>query len=152
MRLLIDIPTDQPESDGTIKWDSDDDGHRRSNGRGNSRLGYSYAERQPRRLIESKLKEVEGTRCNGLPNGAWIAMVQIDPKSWSPRHLPRWRFPGSTTALWDLKAGLLGIPLVKLLGAGARSNADLRQRRIHFVQDRSCASNSAAGSRKALRA
>ncbi len=39
-------------------------------------------------------------------------------------------------ALWDLKAKLLGLPLVRLLGALSRFRADLRQRRLHLLRRR----------------
>lgn len=109
------IPTDAPESDGTYEWDSTtivivevEVGDLRS-------LGYSYADLATTKLIESHLKEVVLGRDAFSPNGCFVAMVK------SIRNLGR---PGISsmaisavdTALWDLKARLLGIPLVRLFG------------------------------------
>ena len=109
------IPTDQPESDGTCEWDSTtiviveaEAGDQRS-------LGYTYADEATAKLIDSKLKDVVIGRDASSPNDCFVAMVK------SIRNLGR---PGICsmaisavdTALWDLKAKLLGIPLVRLFG------------------------------------
>ena len=55
-------------------------------------------------------------------------------------------------ALWDLKARLLGLPLVTLLGSVRDGCARVRQRRFHVLFDRaSSKSSSAAGSPRASR-
>jgi L-alanine-DL-glutamate epimerase-like enolase superfamily enzyme len=78
-------------------------------------LGYTYADIATARLIDSKLKDVVLGRDAFSPNDCFVAMVQ------SIRNLGR---PGISsmaisavdTALWDLKARLLDIPLVRLFG------------------------------------
>ncbi len=92
-----------------------DDRHRRSNGRRQRSLGYTYADASTAKLIDDKLKKVVLGRDAMSVNGAWIAMVE------SIRNLGR---PGIASmaisavdnALWDLKARLLNLPLVTLLG------------------------------------
>ncbi|MGI8437234.1 MAG: enolase C-terminal domain-like protein [Chthoniobacterales bacterium] len=109
------IPTDQPESDGTIKWDSTTIVIVEAEAGGQRSLGYSYADAATAKLIESKLKDVVVGRDAHSPNDCFVEMVK------SIRNLGR---PGICsmaisavdTSLWDLKAKLLGIPLVSLFG------------------------------------
>ena len=56
-------------------------------------------------------------------------------------------------ALWDLKARLLGLPLVTSARRDPRSCARLRQRRLYVLLDQSnCKSNLPAGPPKVFRA
>lgn len=110
------IPTDLPEGDGTIKWDSTTMVLVMVTGGGKRGIGYTYADTATAGVIHETLtKHVVGLDAMDVP-AAWLAMVQ------SIRNLGR---PGicSTAisavdaALWDLKARLLELPLVTLLGA-----------------------------------
>ncbi len=109
------IPTDQPESDGTYEWDSTTIVIVEANAGDQHSLGYTYADETTATLIDSKLKDVVVGRDAMSVNGAWMAMIE------SIRNLGR---PGICsmaisavdTALWDLKAKLLGLPLVRLFG------------------------------------
>jgi L-alanine-DL-glutamate epimerase-like enolase superfamily enzyme len=109
------IPTDQPESDGTYKWDSTTIVIVEAEAGGKRSLGYSYADAATAKLIDSKLEEVVVGMDAMSPNAAFVAMVH------SIRNLGR---PGICsmaisaidTSLWDLQARLLDIPLVRLLG------------------------------------
>src|SRR5579864_2477373 len=109
------IPTDFPESDGTLAWDKTTIVIVEANCGSVSGLGYTYADLSTAILIETLLKGiVEGRDAMDIP-GTWNAMVH------SIRNLGR---PGICSmaisavdiALWDLKAKLLKLPLVKLLG------------------------------------
>jgi L-alanine-DL-glutamate epimerase-like enolase superfamily enzyme len=110
------IPTDQPEADGTLAWDSTTIVvvHAISHG-GESGLGYTYADVSTAKLVDSKLSGIVRGRDAFSPQAAWEAMVE------QTRNLGR---PGITsmaiaavdTALWDLKARVLGLPLCRLLG------------------------------------
>ena len=110
------IPTDFPESDGTIEWDKTTIVIVEAKAGGASGIGYTYADVGTAKLIESLLRGVvEGRGPMDVP-GSWMAMVQ------SVRNLGR---PGIASmaisavdiALWDLKAKLLRLPLVKLIGS-----------------------------------
>lgn len=109
------IPTDQPESDGTIKWDSTTIVIVEAEAGGQRSLGYSYADAATAKLIASKLKDVVVGRSAHSPNDCFVEMVK------SIRNLGR---PGICsmaisavdTSLWDLQAKLLGVPLVSLFG------------------------------------
>ncbi len=110
------IPTDFPESDGTLAWDSTTLVLVEAAAGGERGLGFTYAGTSSARLIHDRLAEVVRERDALAVPGAWAAMVQ------AVRNLGR---PGIAStaiaavdaALWDLKARLLGLPLVRLLGA-----------------------------------
>ena len=81
------IPTDQPESDGTYKWDSTtivivevEAGDQKS-------LGYTYADEATARLIESKLRDVVTGRDAMSPNECFRRHDQVDPQSRAAGHL-----------------------------------------------------------------
>jgi L-alanine-DL-glutamate epimerase-like enolase superfamily enzyme len=110
------IPTDFPESDGTLAWDKTTIVIVEVNCGTVSGLGYTYADLSTATLIETLLKDiVEGRDAMNI-SGSWYAMVH------AIRNLGR---PGISSmaisavdiALWDLKAKLLRLPLVKLVGA-----------------------------------
>jgi L-alanine-DL-glutamate epimerase-like enolase superfamily enzyme len=110
------IPTEAPESDGTYEWSSTTLVLAEAEAGDTRSLGFSYADLATATLINGHLKHVvEGRDCMDI-NGCWHAMVD------SIRNIGR---PGVASmaisavdnALWDLKARLLGLPLVSLLGA-----------------------------------
>ena len=110
------IPMATPESDGTLEWTSTTLVVVELRGGGKSGLGYTYADVATARLIDDRLKPiVVGGNAMDTP-ALWSAMRR------SIRNLGR---PGIAsmaiaavdTALWDLKARLLGVPLVTLFGA-----------------------------------
>ena len=110
------VPTETPESDGTLEWDKTTLVLVNAHAGGVTSLGYSYADSATAALVRDKLADVV-VGCDAFATGAcWQAMVA------SIRNLGR---PGIASmaiaavdnALWDLKARLLGLPLVALLGA-----------------------------------
>ncbi len=110
------VPTDTPESDGTFEWNSTTIVIVEATAGGQTGLGFSYADTSTARLIAELLASVvTGRDALGIP-GSFAAMVA------SIRNLGR---PGIAsmaisavdTALWDLKAKLLDVALVTLLGA-----------------------------------
>ncbi len=109
------IPTDAPEADGTLAWDATTIVVVHAHGGGEWGLGYTYADTSTAKLVESKLQSIVCGSDAMAPQAVWVQMVE------QTRNLGR---PGITsmaiaavdTALWDLKARLLGLPLCKLLG------------------------------------
>lgn len=109
------IPTDQPESDGTYEWNHTTMVLVTISAGGRQGLGYTYANRETGTLIERTLREaVQGADA--------LSPREIYMSMWRKiRNLGR---PGICSmaisavdcAVWDLKARLLGLPLVKLLG------------------------------------
>ncbi len=110
------VPTDQPESDGTIAWDSTTLVLVEIEGGGHTGLGYTYGDESIAHLIHGKLAKIAEGRDVMNVAGAWVEMVK------AIRNLGR---PGVASmaisavdcALWDLKARLLDLPLATLLGA-----------------------------------
>jgi L-alanine-DL-glutamate epimerase-like enolase superfamily enzyme len=112
---VFTIPTDLPESDGTYEWNSTTMVVVHAHAGDQIGLGYTYADKSTAVLIQDKLAAVvKGLDALDI-TAAWDKMVH------SIRNLGR---PGIAsmaisavdTALWDLKAKLLGVPLVKLFG------------------------------------
>jgi L-alanine-DL-glutamate epimerase-like enolase superfamily enzyme len=118
------IPTDQPEADGTLEWDSTTLVLVEVEAGAVTGIGYTYADTATATLIRDRLAQLIVGR-DAFDNMAlWRAMVR------SIRNLGRpgiasMAIAGVDNALWDLKAKLLEIPLVTLLGAArdARSTA-----------------------------
>lgn len=109
------VPTDSPESDGTLKWDRTTMVLVQVHAGGHTGLGYTYAGASAAKLIHSVLSEV-------VKGSDSMAVTDTYLEMWKRiRNLGR---PGicSTAisavdcALWDLKARLLNLPLVRLLG------------------------------------
>jgi len=110
------VPTDFPESDGTIEWDSTTLVLVRVAAGDKEGLGYTYANAATAMLIERLLtKEIIGRNTMDIPGTANAIVRRV-------RNLGR---PGIASmavsavdvALWDLKAKLLDLPLIDLLGA-----------------------------------
>jgi L-alanine-DL-glutamate epimerase-like enolase superfamily enzyme len=109
------IPTDAPEGDGTLQWDSTTIVVVEAHAAGRVGLGYTYADVSTAKLIESKLAPVVREQTIRSPRASWSAMVR------ATRNLGR---PGITSmaiaavdlALWDLHARLLDAPLCTVLG------------------------------------
>jgi L-alanine-DL-glutamate epimerase-like enolase superfamily enzyme len=110
------IPTDFPESDGTIAWDETTIVIVHAFAANLTGIGYSYADVSTAKLIDSLLKKVvQG--CNAMDvNGAWLSMVRAIRNLGRPG-IASMAISAVDIALWDLKAKLLRLPLVKLLGA-----------------------------------
>jgi L-alanine-DL-glutamate epimerase-like enolase superfamily enzyme len=110
------IPTDFPESDGTIEWDKTTLIVVEAKAGDATGLGYTYGDMSTAKLISGHLRGVILGRDPMDTPGSWLAMVQ------SVRNIGR---PGIASmaisavdiALWDLKARILGLPMVKLLGS-----------------------------------
>ncbi len=110
------VPTDFPEADGTLAWDKTTLVVVEATGGGIRSLGYTYADTATAQLIKDFLTPVVIGRDVMAVPGTWAAMVH------AIRNLGR---PGIVSmaiaavdgALWDLKARLLDLPLVTLLGA-----------------------------------
>jgi L-alanine-DL-glutamate epimerase-like enolase superfamily enzyme len=109
------IPTDAPESDGTLEWDSTTMVVVEAHAGGTAGLGYSYADVSAAFLIDRKLAGiVHGCDPMAVPE-AWTAMRR------AVRNIGRPGIASSAIAavdmaLWDLKARLLGLSLARLLG------------------------------------
>jgi len=109
------VPTDAPESDGTAEWDSTSVVVVEAQGGGETGLGYTYAPAAAGTLVEEKLADVVRGRDALAPAEAWEAMASGLRNSGRPG-IGFMALSAVDQALWDLKARLLDVPLVDLLG------------------------------------
>lgn len=88
------VPTDYPESDGTLEWDKTTIVIVEIKAGGLRGLGYTYADTSTAKLIHSLLAGVvTGRDAMDIP-GAWLAMVEAIRNLGRPgihrRQFPRW--------------------------------------------------------------
>ena len=118
-RLDVDaytIPTDQPESDGTLEWDSTTIVVVEAHAGGKKGLGYTYCDAAAAEVVSSQLAGVvEGEDLMDV-RAAWLRMGAQVRNAGRPG-IGFCAVSAVDQALWDLKARLLDIPLVVLLGA-----------------------------------
>jgi L-alanine-DL-glutamate epimerase-like enolase superfamily enzyme len=110
-----EVPTDAPEADGTLAWDSTTVIVVHARAAGETGVGYTYADISTAKLIETKLV---GTVCGRdalAPQASWSAMVGAIRNLGRPG-IASMAIAAVDCALWDLKARLLELPLCKLLG------------------------------------
>ena len=109
------VPTDEPESDGTAEWDSTTAVVVELGAGGATGLGYTYAPAAAGALVEEKLAEVVRGRDAFATTEAWEAMAVALRNAGRPG-IGFCALSAVDQALWDLKARLLELPLVDLLG------------------------------------
>ncbi|HEY6924325.1 MAG TPA: enolase C-terminal domain-like protein [Steroidobacteraceae bacterium] len=110
------IPTDSPESDGTLEWDATTLVLVEAHAAGKTGIGYSYADSATATLIHDKLLDVvRGRDAMAVPEH-WMSMVRAIRNLGRPG-IASMAIAAVDTALWDLKARLLDVPLVTLWGA-----------------------------------
>jgi len=110
------IPTDEPESDGTLEWDSTTIILVEARAGGETGLGFTYCDVAAAKLVESKLVDVVRGTDPFAVREAWTAMSRTLRNVGRPG-LGFMALSAVDTALWDLKARLLGVSLVMLLDA-----------------------------------
>lgn len=109
------VPTDAPEADGTFAWHETTLVLVEAAAGGEVGLGYSYTHATAAGLIGRALAPVvAGGNAFAVPRH-WEAMVAaVRNIGW--RGLAATAISAVDSALWDLKARLLGVPLASLLG------------------------------------
>jgi L-alanine-DL-glutamate epimerase-like enolase superfamily enzyme len=110
------VPTDAPESDGTLEWDATTLVVVEVRGGGERGLGYTYADVATARLVAEHLAGVVAGRAACALPAAWLAMVRAVRNLGRPG-LASMAISAVDAALWDLEARILGLPLVTLLGS-----------------------------------
>jgi len=110
------VPTDRPESDGTLAWDSTTLIVAEVHAGDTWGLGYSYAEAGAAGLVCRMLApRVVGIEAMAVP-AAWQAMVGA-VRNVGRGGVAAGAIAAVDAALWDLKARMLGVALCDLLGA-----------------------------------
>jgi L-alanine-DL-glutamate epimerase-like enolase superfamily enzyme len=110
------IPTDAPEQDGTLGWDETTVLLVEVHAGRHAGIGFSYADRAAAILVHTTLAEVIRGRDALAVTGSWEAMIRAIRNQGRPG-LSSMAIAAVDVALWDLKAHLLELPLVSLLGA-----------------------------------
>ena len=110
------VPTDAPESDGTLEWDSTTIVVVEVVGGGEVGLGYTYAPAAAAMLVEQMLVDVVAGRDAMDVRGAWLAMGRALRNAGRPG-IGSMAIAAVDIALWDLKGRVLDVPLVRLLGS-----------------------------------
>jgi L-alanine-DL-glutamate epimerase-like enolase superfamily enzyme len=112
------FPTDAPESDGTFSWDSTTIVVVHVRGGESVGLGYSYAPAAVVPLIRELLEErVRGASAWAIAE-TWQGLRGA-LRNAGQQGLGMRAVSAIDTALWDLKARLIGVPLADLLGVPA---------------------------------
>ncbi len=148
--LAYTIPTDKPEADGTIAWDSTTLVLVEIDAGGKTGLGYTYTSASVLPLIRQLLtKTIQRFDAFDIP-GAWLAM-QRSVRNLGREGLAATAISAVDCALWDLKAKLLDVPLVQLLGRlrdvvpiygsggfTTYTDDDLREQFSHWIANEGC--------------
>jgi L-alanine-DL-glutamate epimerase-like enolase superfamily enzyme len=109
------VPTDVPESDGTLEWDSTTIVVVEAHAGEAVGLGYTYSDASAAKLVESKLADVV-RGCDALaPREAWQRMGEQLRNVGRPG-VGFMALSAVDNALWDLRARLLDLPLVDAIG------------------------------------
>ena len=108
------IPTDEPESDGTLEWGSTTIVVVEAHGGGETGLGYTYGPKAVGAVVEELLEDVARGADAGAPAEVWRDLGARLRNAGRPG-MGFMAVAAVDTALWDLKARLLDLPLVEAL-------------------------------------
>ena len=109
------VPTDGPEADGTIEWNSTTLVLAEISAGDQTGLGYTYASRSAATVIADVLGPlIEDGDPFATPRH-WDAMLRA-VRNVGRRGIAACAISAVDAALWDLKARLLGLPLANLFG------------------------------------
>lgn len=109
------VPTDLPGGDGTLTWNSTTLVLVEAVAGGHTGLGWTYGSAAAARVVSGELAgTVTGRDALDVP-GTNEAMARAVRNTGRPG-IAAGAISAVDTALWDLKARLLGLPLVRLLG------------------------------------
>ncbi|HEY7788914.1 MAG TPA: enolase C-terminal domain-like protein [Vicinamibacterales bacterium] len=110
------IPTDGPESDGTLEWEETTLVLAQVTAGDVTGLGYSYTDASAVRVIRGAL-EKHLVHHNALDIEARYAAMVASVRNLTRPGIASAAISAVDVALWDLKARLLGLPLISLLSA-----------------------------------
>jgi L-alanine-DL-glutamate epimerase-like enolase superfamily enzyme len=109
------VPTETEEADGTFTWSKTTLVLVQAAAGGCCGTGYTYADRATAVLIHDTLREAV-LGCDPMSvTAAWAKMCEA-VRNLGNSGVSAMAISAVDTALWDLKARLLGVPLVSLLG------------------------------------
>lgn len=109
------IPTDAPESDGTLEWNATTLIVVEIRAGGETGVGYTYADAGVARTIADRFEDLLSGRDAFQIPALWSAMIgQL--RNFGRQGASAMAVSAVDAALWDLKAKHLGLPLAVLLG------------------------------------
>jgi L-alanine-DL-glutamate epimerase-like enolase superfamily enzyme len=110
------IPTDAPEADGTAQWDATTLVLAQIKAGRETGIGFTYCDAAAAGVLAGVLRDVlVGQEALDIP-ARWQTMVAaVRNSGW--RGIAASAISAADWALWDLKAKLLGLPLLGLVGA-----------------------------------
>jgi L-alanine-DL-glutamate epimerase-like enolase superfamily enzyme len=108
------IPTEEPESDATLEWDSTTVVVVELEAGGATGIGYTYGDESVARFLESKLADLVERADPMAPQATWASMQEAIRNAGRPG-VGAMAVSAVDIALWDLKAKLLGVCLADLL-------------------------------------
>jgi L-alanine-DL-glutamate epimerase-like enolase superfamily enzyme len=110
------VPTDFPESDGTLQWDKTTMVLVEVSAEHKTGIGYTYADIAAATLIQGLLRNLVLKQNAVAPTQLWQTMMR-ETRNLGHSSLVAMAISAVDSALWDLKARLLNISLAGLLGA-----------------------------------
>jgi L-alanine-DL-glutamate epimerase-like enolase superfamily enzyme len=110
------IPTEQPEADGTLEWDSTTMVLVEAHGGGHTGIGYSYTHDAAAEVVTGKLAGVVSGMDVMAVGAAWAEMWHA-VRNFGQTGVVSMAISAVDVALWDLKARVLGKPLIDVLDA-----------------------------------
>ncbi|GAA1916587.1 enolase C-terminal domain-like protein [Nocardioides marmoribigeumensis] len=113
------VPTDRPEADGTLAWDSTTIVVVEAEAGSVTGLGWTYAPAVGAQVVTDLLAPAVTGRPALDPEDSWSAMVRAVRNAGRPG-LVGCAISATDIALWDLAARLRGVPLVELWDQPAR--------------------------------
>ncbi|HTW86417.1 MAG TPA: enolase C-terminal domain-like protein, partial [Candidatus Binataceae bacterium] len=105
-----------PESDGTLEWKATTLVVVEATAANRTGIGYTYADRGTAMLLNDLLAEIVIGRDVMATASNWLAMVRTIRNLGRPG-ISSMAIAAADSALWDLKARILELPVVALLGA-----------------------------------
>ncbi|MGH9511845.1 MAG: enolase C-terminal domain-like protein [Terriglobales bacterium] len=112
---VFTIPTDAPEADGTFAWDSTTMVLVHLEANGTKGMGYTYADEATGKLVQTLLQKVAGGR-DAFSHAEILQDIFRYLRNLGETGITRMAAAAIDNALWDLRARILDIPLVHLLG------------------------------------
>lgn len=116
----FEIPTDKPESDGTLQWRSTTLVLAEVSAAGERGIGYTYGHQAVATVIATTLADVLAGREALATAECWAGMVAA-LRNQGGSGVAAMAVAAVDAALWDLKGRLFGQPVVALLGAARPS-------------------------------
>ena len=114
------VPTDAPEADGTAAWDSSTMVLVRLEAGGKTGMGYTYADAATGKVAKKLLEKVVEGR-DAFEHAAILQAMFSEVRNSGEVGICAMAIAAIDNAIWDLRARVLDIPLVKLLGAVRKS-------------------------------